>query len=333
MAGLSMKEIARIIEFVEPQGVEVTRTKKGLLLRLPNGKSEMIHFTNSDHRAFENSRARLHRAGIELPTDRHALKNLPDYITAGSMRPATLERAARVISDMGSPRKITATEFLEAGGAPNHTLANRTLYHLGWLPSTDRKRAHKVWLQPIEKDEEPMTEEQLLERVATNAERPAMEIVQWRGTRGSLAEQLYGWLAETGLIVSMADIRAHFPDANVSSLSSTTANMKARGLLTNPSRGMYALHSVPVSQPEPEPEPEQKLEVVEAEVEEEDLDMPAHTGIHGHIGDREFIDSVNSWVLDLGMLDPSLSLGSVKDLLRSAALDFELRVWHANENQ
>src|SRR5258708_4997608 len=155
MAGMSMKEIARIIDFVEPQGVGVTRTKKGLLLRLPNGESEMIHFTTSDHRAYANTRSRLHQAGVELPTDKHSLKNLPNYITAGSMRTATLERAARIIEGMGSPRQITAPQFIEAGGAPTYGLANRTLYHLGWTPQTDRKRAHKVWLQPLEQEVEP----------------------------------------------------------------------------------------------------------------------------------------------------------------------------------
>lgn len=326
MAGLSMKEIARIIEYVEPQGVSVTRTKKGLLLRLPNGKTEMVHFTNSDHRAFENQRARLHRAGIELPTDRHALKNLPDYITAGSMRQATLDRAQRVLDDMGSPRKVTATEFMEAGGAPNHGLANRTLYHLGWLPQTDRKRAHKIWLQPIENEEEPMTEEQLLERVERNVN---MELIEWHGTKGSVAERIYTLLAQAGREgMTTAALRAALPESNPATVSSSLSNMKKTNLVASPTWGVYALPAAAAAASEPEVE-------VQDEVDEElEQDTPpVHTGIHGNIGDREFIDSVNSWVLDLSVLGDDLTLGNIKAMLRSAALDFELRVWHENENQ
>lgn len=333
MAGLSMKEIARIIEYVEPQGVAVTRTKKGLLLRLPNGKSEMIHFTSSDHRAYENNRSRLHQAGIELPMDKYALKKLPDYITAGSMRQTTLDRAARVIADMGSPRQVTAVEFMEAGGAPTHGLANRTLYHLGYLPQTDRKGAHKVWMQPMEQDEEPMTEEQLLERVSANASRQPIE---WHGQKGSVAARIYTVLAERGEPMTQKQLSLALPDANPSTISSSVANMKKRGLVTMVSFGFYALPSV-AERPEPEPERDQTFPVDtdsgDFDQETEDIvQREVHTGIHGHVGDREFIDSVNSWALDLSLLDHGLTLGSIKDLLRAAALDFEVRVWHANEN-
>lgn len=336
-----MKEIARIIDYVEPQGVAVTRTKKGLLLRLPNGKSEMIHFTSSDHRAYENNRAHLHQAGIELPMDKHGLKKLPDYITAGSMRQTTLDRAARVIADMGSPRQLTATEFMEAGGAPNYGLANRTLYHLGWMPQTERKGAHKIWTQPLEDDEEPMTEEQLLARVEQNASRHSFEVAKWHGRKGSVAERIYTLLATAGEPMIYKELCEKLPDANPSTVSSSLANMKRQGLVVANKAGDYTLPSVAERREPEQQEPERDHTfAVDTDPEPDDFDQETedivqrevHTGIHGHIGDREFIDSVNSWSLDLSLLESALTLGSIKDLLRAASLDFELRVWHTNEN-
>lgn len=325
MAGMSMKEIARIIEFIEPQGVGVTRTKKGLLLRLPNGDTDMIHFTNSDHRAYANTRARLRRAGIDLPTDRHAAKNLPDYITAGSMRATTLDRARRILEEMGSPGRITSNAFMEAGGAPTHGLANRTLYHLGWLPQTDKKRAHKIWIQPIDQEDEPMTEEQLLERVERNAN---ATWAPFRGAKGSVAHRVYQLLAETGQALSTTEIREKLPDAHATTVSSSLSNLKKREVIAL-SQGRWHLESIspqigPDAEQVEEPEPE-------AEDDDEQDELP-RTGIHGHVGDREFIDSVNSWALDLAILGEDMSIDQLKRTLRAAGLDFEVRVWHENEN-
>jgi hypothetical protein len=153
---MSAKEIRRIVDHIEPQGVNVTRTTKGLLLRLPDGNTEMIHFTTSDHRAYANTRAKLHRAGVTLPSDRHAIK-LPNYISSGTITRQTKERATEVLAKMGNPMRLTAQEFMEAGGAPNMQAAPRVLFHMGWLPDKDKKGSKgKIWMCPIEDETEPI---------------------------------------------------------------------------------------------------------------------------------------------------------------------------------
>lgn len=156
MAGMSMKEIARIVEHVEPQGVTVTRTKKGLLLRLPNHETTMVHFTTSDVRAVKNLRATLKRAGVTMPNDRHtAQAELAPYITNVTPTQRTKDRAQASLDKLGL-RKVTTKQLVAAGGAPNVIQASQVLFALGWTPSKTTRNARRYWLAPVETDPEPI---------------------------------------------------------------------------------------------------------------------------------------------------------------------------------
>jgi hypothetical protein len=160
VAGLSRKEIVRIVEHIEPQGVKITRTKKGLLLRLPNQDTAMIHFTGSDHRGGAALRADLRRAGITWPFDE--VKTLPKSITEAKIWPKTLEAARANLIAAGSPQKLRIRDatriFYPDRGEQQLTgyyqdTAKR-LYALGWRPSPG-KQTYRVWYQPVDQDPEP----------------------------------------------------------------------------------------------------------------------------------------------------------------------------------
>lgn len=136
MPGLSKKETAKLLTHVERQGVVTTPVKNGVMLRLPNGESTVVHFSVSDHRGPAKLRAQLKRAGVDWPTDK----------TPRKMTPATIEKANRVMDRMAHPTIIRTHDFLIAASIDdwkpsNITVANY-LYSLGYqgVGNTTSKR-------------------------------------------------------------------------------------------------------------------------------------------------------------------------------------------------
>jgi hypothetical protein len=152
MAGMSKKEITRLLDHIEPQGVQLTRTKKGMMLRLPDGTSTMIHFTGSDVRERDNVRARLKRAGVEWPGEGSPLGAA---ITDTKPWATTLEYGAELLAGWDQ-KYINGSQLRRlsqaAGRDMNNQTAQRILYHLGWLP-TGKSTARK-WLRPLDQLED-----------------------------------------------------------------------------------------------------------------------------------------------------------------------------------
>lgn len=151
---MSRKEIVRLLDHIEPQGVTYTRTTKGVLLRLPDKTTAMLHWTGSDVREPKNVRARLKRAGVTWPGDDAPL---PDYIT----EPPTARTLNRVqtVTASWEQRYITGGQLnrllRDAGDKPmNSMTSQRALYALGWVP-TGKSTARK-WLRPLELEPEPI---------------------------------------------------------------------------------------------------------------------------------------------------------------------------------
>lgn len=150
---MSRKEIVRLLDHIEPQGVETTRTKKGILLRLPDKSSTMLHFTGSDHREADNVRARLRRSGVSWPTDGDPLS---DRILSSRPHKSTMQKVERALLRWDQ-RTITGAQLrrlMPEGETLSITAAQAALYHLGWTP-TGPTTARK-WLRPLELEPEPV---------------------------------------------------------------------------------------------------------------------------------------------------------------------------------
>lgn len=171
MAGLSQKDQKRLLDHVEKQGVVVTPTTKGYLMRMPDGGTAMLHKTQSDRMAPMALRAKLKRHGVSWPWD-GGKATLPKYITDGTMRQSTIDRYRDVILDGGElpdevfPNEVVTAEFKlrnpDADPPRSYDLATcyRALYRLGYVSGGrfETKRGKSWVLKPVEVEEPPVPE-------------------------------------------------------------------------------------------------------------------------------------------------------------------------------
>jgi hypothetical protein len=179
---MSKTQINRFTHMCEDQGIRVTRTKKGLLLRFPDGSSTVQHFTNSDTRAEQNQIARFRRAGMTHPNDtRRAKETLPAYITSGTISEKTRRRIIDYVASQGYPEAVLSSTIVK-DLKMDPGWANRALYHTGFRPGTAKSRkVGRPWYTPEEilclkdqvtEESEPTPEEeaQVLESLASPIE-------------------------------------------------------------------------------------------------------------------------------------------------------------------
>lgn len=147
MPGLSMKETRRLVEHVQRQGVTATKTKNGVLLRLPNGESTVVHYSVSDYRGPQKLRAQLKRAGVSWPTDPGVHRQ------TGKPSKQTQERALRALESLGNPDRVTTKELAMAMGMDSRTNGATIVRYLtwaGWDQVGKTNAAH--WLAPLPDD-------------------------------------------------------------------------------------------------------------------------------------------------------------------------------------
>jgi hypothetical protein len=174
---MSKSQIIRFTRFCEDQGIKVTRTKKGLLLRFPDGTSTVQHFTNSDVRAEPNQISRFRRAGMVHPNDTRKQKNtLPTYITSGTITDKTRQRIVDYVVGQGFPEAVLSASIVR-DLKMDPAMANRALYHSGFKPGVAKSRkVGRPWFTPEEilcmkvtEESEPSAEEEaeVLESLAS----------------------------------------------------------------------------------------------------------------------------------------------------------------------
>lgn len=148
---MSKPEMLRFVTICEDQGIKVTRTKKGLLLRFPDGSSTVQHFTNSDSRAVTNQIARFRRAGMVHPNDtRQQSEELPTYITSGTISPKTRQKIIDYVASQGYPESVLSSRIVKDLNM-DPGWANRALYHSGFRPGKAKSRkVGRPWYTPEE---------------------------------------------------------------------------------------------------------------------------------------------------------------------------------------
>ena len=351
MAGLPMKEVVRIAKHVEAQGVNITRTKKGLLLRMPDGETAMMHFTSSDVNAIKKLRAELHRSGVTLPNDRHDLATLPAYARHNPV-PKNIERVRVILEELGNPQQVqpkdvTALYAERHQVNPNGIAATvvSAMHRLGYYPhqspsqlkrgATSGRTAYKYWERDLSDAElaEAMPEQ------AVPADAPAPKRV------GSWSHQLYELLATSGRPWTVAELRAELDGVNESTLSSVLNSLKDRGMIERIAPATYALPLVqPVAEEPSQVSPaENDSQLAESATELEPREpvtiesvrqgmagmAAALTIVPDEPAAREFIDSVDSWPVSLQALDPATTVGQLLAIYQVTGLAVELRAWRA----
>jgi len=145
---MTASQMHRFIRFCEDQGIKVLRTKKGLMIRFPDGSATVQHFTTSDVRALPNQISAFRRAGMVHPQDTRAQKELPSYITGGTISHKTKQRILDLVEQLGYPDTVySSTVVKETTMDP--TSANRALYHSGFRPGPAKtKRVGRPWYTP-----------------------------------------------------------------------------------------------------------------------------------------------------------------------------------------
>jgi hypothetical protein len=138
----------QLMDYVEPQGVTVTRTTKGLLFRFPNGETEMLHFTNSDWRATRNTRANFRRNGIQWPGD-FGDKKRPST-TAG-----TVKKVEAYLATLPAGEHVSSSH-VAAGANVSFPAVAGAMVKLGWWKESTERLAK--WAPPIENPTEVVEE-------------------------------------------------------------------------------------------------------------------------------------------------------------------------------
>ena len=355
MAGLAMKEVARIAKHVEAQGVNITRTKSGLLMRMPDGETAMVHFTSSDVNQVRKLRAQLHRSGVSMPNDPRDLEALPAY-ARGKSSPEYLARVRTVVEELGNPQTVKPGDVVAAYDAKYGTKGTNAtvmsaMHNLGYYPHQTPAQAkrgpgagrtlYKYW-------ERDLTAEELAEQLPelgtiTTAELEADTAELTAHVRaGSTSDQVYTLLATTGREWKVAEIREALPGVNESTLSTTLNGLKSRGMIARVAPATYALpepqaadleHAARLDPVTPEPEPQAEPEPWPHTPRPEGLPEP-QPGMADALrmapdepSAREFIDTVDSWPVSLQELDQAATIGQLALLYRASGLAMELRLW------
>jgi biopolymer transport protein ExbD len=263
---MSESQVTRFVASMEEQGVGVTRTKKGLFLRLPDKTSTTVHFTNSDVRAFDNLIARLRRAGVRHPEDPKNVAELPSQIVTGKVADRSKRRVMEAMEKLNYPDVVRVMPMMQETGMEHVTVA-RTLYALGFKPIAG-KRNSRDWLTPDD-------------IMALKPKPPAEE--------------------------PNGDVPAEF-EAGQEPAPTPHTDAALMEFVGRAQAAQAAINDMGMGNPQ-----------VSRETSTSDLRLSS--------AGREFIDTHDSWVVDLTRLPLNVTIGEYLQSLDASGLEFEVRVW------
>lgn len=336
---MGTNQIRQFTQFCEAQGIGVTRTKKGLFLRFPDGSSTVQHFTTSDTKAVNNQIARFRRAGVVHPDDPRGPKGLADYITSGKIGETTRKTLIKHIIDSGYPGVVYAPDIVKAlNWEPSQV--NRALYHTGFRAGpVKNRRQPRPWYTPddildLEKQAEQnvpalkqpvnvlmdMAERARKAQAAVDelgAGRPEPAVQQEQDAKAILEGRPEGHAEEAERLLNEEMARRNqpkveqTPEAVEKALGAAVEGAREAGRQV--AQGMKDLGAIP---PTPTVVHDPVIDEAEVTVQKD--------------GEREFIDSHESWTVDLAELLGNQRMRIVDDQLKVLAalgLEYEFRVW------
>lgn len=310
---MSKTQIEKFIRFCEEQGIKVTKTRKGLMIRFPDGSSTVQHFTNSDVRAVPNQIARFRRAGMIHPEDKRPQTALPQYITdeaGGKVSLTTRKKITDYIIANDYPTVVYAGRVSKAAKIDPAT-TNRALYKMGFIPGTAVSvRPGRPWATP----------DDLLE---LRDKAPAMPSPLDIARRAKAAQEAVNDLGAGKPVEVENHVEGSAEEAERLLNESTVAQADDRRSIEfeledddTPNPGVSDLldHTPPV---------------IHDPVIDESLHMANEKAEEPVVPHVDFIDDRDSWVVDMEEYFGGSYFYMKSDLARLAALGlgFEFRVW------
>jgi hypothetical protein len=287
---------------MEEQGCRVRKTKKGFMVYAPGGGTVTSHGSLGDHRAIKNDIANFRRIGLRHPEDTRPLdketemverneEGYPTYLTG----PITSTTRTAVLSELeskGWPVMVHATEL-----AMDTTSANKALYAIGYRwHDDDEGKKNRMWYAPDEIVD-------LHVKAKEEAERRAKES------------------KEASRALRALPTPPPSSDPAIAAVRSIhEASFRNRGPIPTPEEIADAIEK---SQGEKVAVPfEEKTDrqVVHEFMTEGAIVKPPKP-------EREFIDSVDSWVIEDTDLPPLMTVSDLRWTLEAAGLNVEVRVW------
>lgn len=308
----------RFIADMEAQGATARETKKGIIIFAPN-KNDMrtISAISGDVKGLRDDIAWFRRHGLTHPADKKldqkkeqpemarttAATNeegYPLYLT-GPITSTTRERVLSELEAKGWPLEVLATDL-----SMDTTSAAKALYAVGYRWGEDgmEGKKNRRWHAPDEIARLHTLARQEAERRESEA----------REARIAAAKE------HTEKMAGHEGVEDH-PMQVVKTDSVLTAVQEAR---TKPLPSLDFVKHVghagehhPVLNPEVHGEPPLRGDLAEP--------IPTADIVPNEPPAREFVDDVDSWVVDAGSLPGPV--GDYLNVLRSAGLEAEIRVW------
>lgn len=316
---VSKSQRDRFVKHLEDQKCVVRLTSKsGAFIRTPDGATTTVHFSTSDIRAKKNAIAWFRRHGIHHPDDTKEMEEVvtkneegyPAYLT-GPINTTTRKIVLSELEAKGWPLRLRANEL-----AMDSVTAGRALYAVGYRWDTDTTARNRYWLAPDEIRE-------MHERVKAEMKEREDEARRQRQERA-----LHALPPVT--VRPLIPFRPPFDEMGEPRNKDAQDMQDAVSRETpEPGSASDTMIGAPGREVTPEvevPLTRENVHLVEAAANLGKEQVPAAP-------EREFIDSVDSWTVDLNALPNmffgggSMSLEQYLMSLRSAGLEVEIRVW------
>jgi hypothetical protein len=296
---MSTSQQQRFIKHMEKQGCEVRKTKSGYIVKFPDGGTESVHISYGSVFSLRNDITRFRKHGVTHPEDKDKPKKMtenndapapadgneyPEYMT-GPINSTTRKRVLAELESRGWPLRIKPQEL-----TMDTVTAHRALYAVGYRWDTSTPRRNRIWDAPDDIRE-------LHEKVKAEMARREEEARE---------------RARAAHVPTPADVAksGHQPPVTIRSLEDARAAREEGRPLPSLDFAKRAGHDGPHL-------PHRMTQTT-----------PPITSVPGvqkpKVEEREFIDSVDSWVVTGGM--PNEVMGYL-NMLRGAGLEVEIRVW------
>lgn len=241
------------------------------------------------------------------PNDTRPSNDLPTYITSGTISAKTKKRIVDLMRQLDFPEAVlSSTVVKETGMDPGW--ANRALYHSGFRPGPAKsKKVGRPWYTPediLELKDQAKTEDEVAQ---TPMPQEGSDEIPRIGLPDPVVER------------ALSEIEDDATDEHEAAMESERFTIVADPVAYPPSPEAYAAEG---------------FKPGELVGNGERVPVPRETSDVKKDGDREYIDTHNSWAVDMETLLGEHLNRQVQErleVLRVVGMDYEIRVWRKPE--